>query len=142
MGQGSASAATINASTTITYAANILGNTYVGGTLNATIKTYPTFTYATSTAWTGTTTIPLGTAYVAETWNGVQCFTDAGTLNVDFYHTTTHMALLNASSTVGTFGFATNNTLTAAEKRYVDVGTPATSPTKISCTVSKSISTQ
>jgi hypothetical protein len=33
MGQGSASAATVNASTTVTYAANLLGNTYVGGTL-------------------------------------------------------------------------------------------------------------
>lgn len=100
---------------------------------------YSSFTYASTTAWTGTTTIPLGTAYVAETWNGVQCFTDVGTLNVSFYDGTNRMNLISASTTVGTTPLSTNNTFTAAEKRYVDVGTPATSPTKISCTVSKSI---
>lgn len=108
-------------------------------TASVTQHTYGSFSYATSTAWTATTTIPLGTAYVAETWKGVQCFTDTGTLNVDFYHTSTHVALLNASTTVGTFGFSSNNTLTAGEKRYVDIGTPASSPTKISCTLDKII---
>lgn len=101
---------------------------------------YPAFTYSTSTAWTGTTTIPLAPAYVAETWNGVKCFTDAGTLNVVFSDGTNLMNLLNASTTVGTFTLSTNNTFTASEKRYVDIGTPATSPTKISCTISKTLS--
>lgn len=100
---------------------------------------YPAFTYATSSAWVGTTTIPLGTAFVAETWNSVQCYTDAGTLNVSFYDGTNRMDLFNASTTIGTVGLTTNNTFTAAETRKVDIGTPATSPTKISCTVSKSI---
>lgn len=100
---------------------------------------YPAFTYATSTAWTGTTTIPLGTAFVAETWNAVQCFTDTGTLNVSFTDGTNRMNPINASTTVGTVTLSTNNTFTAAEKRYVEVGTPASSPTKISCTVSKSL---
>lgn len=100
---------------------------------------YSSFTYATSTAWTGTTTIPLGTAYIAETWNGIQCFTDAGTLNVSIYDGTNRMNANAASTTVGTTAFTTNNTFTAGEKRYVDVGTPASSPTKISCTISKSI---
>lgn len=100
---------------------------------------YSSFTYATSTAWTGTTTIPLGTAYIAETWNGIQCFTNAGTLNVSVSDGTNRMNSNNASTTVGTTVFTTNNTFTANEKRYVDIGTPASSPTKISCTVSKSI---
>lgn len=100
---------------------------------------YASFTYATSTAWTGTTTIPLGTAYVAETWNGIQCFTDAGTLNVSIYDGTNRMNVNAASTTVGTTVFSTNNTFTAGEKRYADVGTPASSPTKISCTISKSL---
>ena len=104
------------------------------------LKQYPSFTYSTSTAWTASTTIPLGTAYVAETWNGVQCFTDAGTLNVDFNDGTNKMNMFNASTTVGTITFTTNNTFTAAEKRYVIIGTPATSPTKISCSVSKTLS--
>lgn len=101
---------------------------------------YPAFTYATTTAWTGTTTIPLGTAYVGETWNGVQCFTDVGTLGVSFYDGTNRMDYVpTASTTVNTNALTTNNTFTATEKRYVDVGTPASAPTKISCTVSKSI---
>lgn len=102
-------------------------------------NTYPSFTYSTTTAWTGTTTVPLAPAFVGETWNGVQCFTDVGTLNVSFTDGTNAMNLFNASTTVGTVGLVTNNTFTAAEKRYVDIGTPATAPTKISCTVSKSI---
>lgn len=100
---------------------------------------YPSFTYATSTAWTATTTIPLGTAFIAETWDSVQCFTDVGTLNVSFYDGTNRMNLLNASTTVGTVTLSTNNTFTAAEKRYVDIGTPATAPTKVSCTIKKAI---
>lgn len=100
---------------------------------------YPAFTYATTTAWTGTTTIPLGTAYVAETWNGVQCYTDAGTLSTRFGDGTNWTNVNNSSTTVGTTVFTSNNTFTSGEKRYVEVGTAASSPTKISCTVSKSI---
>jgi len=104
------------------------------------VKQYPSFVYATSTAWTGTTTIPLGPAFVAETWNSVMCFTDVGTLNVSFEDTTPNrMNLFNASTTVGTVVLSTNNTFVAAEKRYVDVGTPATAPKSISCTVSKTL---
>lgn len=98
---------------------------------------YPSFTYSTTT-WTGTTTIPIGTAYIAETWNGAQCFTDVGTLNVVFNDATNNMDLFNASTTVGTVTLSTNNTFTASEKRYVSIGTPASSPTKVSCTISKS----
>lgn len=100
---------------------------------------YPAFTYSTSTAWAGTTTIPLGPSFVAETWSQVMCFTDAGTVNVSFYDGTNRMNLFNASTTVGVVTLSTNNTFTAAEKRYVDVGTPASSPTKVSCTLRKSI---
>lgn len=99
---------------------------------------YPAFTYAT-TSWTGTTTIPLGPAYVGETWNGVKCFTDTGTLFVRFTDATNHMNDLQASTTVGTHTFTTNNTFTSSEKRYVDVGNPASSPKYISCTLSKSL---
>ena len=105
----------------------------------ATVKSieFASFTYATSTTWTGTTTVPLGPAFVAETWQGLMCFTDVGTVNVSIYDGTNRMDLANASTTVGTFTLSTNNTFTAAEKRYVDLGTPATAPTKISCTIKK-----
>lgn len=100
---------------------------------------YPAFTYSTSTAWTGTTTIALGTAFIGETWNAVQCFTDAGTLNAQFSDGTNLMNMFNASTTAGTVTLSTNNTFTASEKRFIAVGTPASSPSYISCTVSKSI---
>lgn len=102
----------------------------------ATVKqhTYATFAYSTSTAWTGTTTIALGVAFNAEAWNQVKCYTDTGTLNVSVYDGTNRMNMFNASTTIGTVTLSTNNTFTASEKRYIDIGTPASSPTKISCT--------
>jgi hypothetical protein len=98
------------------------------------------FSYATSTAWTGTTTIPLGVAWEAETWTGIACFTDAGTLDVSVYDGTNRMNIYKgASTTVSSMVLSTNNTFTALEKRYVDIGNPATAPTKISCTIKKAI---
>lgn len=96
---------------------------------------YPAFTYAT-TSWSGSTTIPIGVAYNAQTWGGVKCYTDVGTLFVEFSDGTNVMNDFQASTTVGTITLSSNNTFTAGEKRYVEIGTPASSPTKISCTVS------
>ena len=92
-----------------------------------------TFTYATTT-WAGTTTIPMGPAWAAQKFSGVKCFTDTGTLNVSLYDGTNRANLLNASTTVGTFSYSSNNTFTASEKRYIDIGTPASSPRSVSCT--------
>lgn len=91
------------------------------------------FTYATSTAFTGTTTIPLETGY-GETWNSIQCYTDAGTLNTQVGYGTASTTMLNASTTIGTVSYASNNVMTAGNKVKVDIGTPASSPTKITCT--------
>lgn len=124
----------------VEFAGNVLAR---AGTIldfsNATVKqdVYASFTYATSTAWVGTTTIPLGPAYTAESWSGIKCFTDVGTLNVSIYDGTNRMNMFNASTTVGTVTLSTNNTFTASETRYVDIGTPASSPTKVSCTVDR-----
>lgn len=105
----------------------------------ATVKkhSYSSFSFATSTAWTATTTIALGPASTAELWSNVKCFTDTGTVNVSFNDGTNRMDMLNASTTVGTFTLSTNNTFTSSEKRYVDIGTPASSPTRISCSVDR-----
>lgn len=100
---------------------------------------YPAFSYSTSTAWTASTTLYLGTAFTAETWSSVQCVTDTGTVNVTFSDGTNSMNMFNASTTVGTVTLSTNNTFTAAEKRQVIIGTPASTPTKIGCTVKKSL---
>lgn len=93
---------------------------------------------ATTTAWTASTSAPYINTVVmpfAGTIRTAKCTTDAGTLNVDIYHTTTHLVLLNASTTVGTFTWTTNNTVTAGEKLYMAAGTPASSPTLVSCTL-------
>jgi hypothetical protein len=91
---------------------------------------------ATSTAWTASTTAQLQVVVpFAGTIRTAKCHTDAGTLNVDIYHTTTHLALLNASTTVGTYTFPSNNTVTAGEVLYMVAGTPASSPTSLSCTL-------
>lgn len=92
----------------------------------------------TTTAWTASTTgayIPTAVAPFAGTIQKASCHTDVGTLNVDVYHTSTHLALFNASTTVGTITFASNNTFTAGEVIYLAAGTPATAPTTLSCTL-------
>lgn len=92
------------------------------------------FTYATS-SWTGTTTLMLGPAAGAQQFNSVQCETTTGTVNVSIYDGTNRMNLFNASTTIGTVGLSTNQTFTKGESRRVDIGTPASSPVKIACTV-------
>jgi hypothetical protein len=100
---------------------------------------YGSFTYATSTTATGTSTIPLGVARVGEIWNDASCYTDTGTWQVSFTDGTNRMDFMNASTTANVNVLSTNTTFTAGEKRYVEIGTPTTSPTKISCTISRSI---
>jgi hypothetical protein len=99
-------------------------------------KVEKSFSYSTSTAWTGTTTIPIGPAYTAQRWIGAKCFTDVGTLGISFNDGSNRMNYIpTASTTVNEILFTTNNTFTSSEKRYVDIGTPVSSPTKIACTV-------
>lgn len=92
------------------------------------------FSYASST-FTGTTTQFLGPAPFAQTFVSMQCETDVGTANVSIYDGTNRMNLVNASTTIGTYTFSTNNSFTAGESRRVDIGTPAASVSKIGCTV-------
>lgn len=112
------------------------GSTFVLGNGNL----YPSFTItATTTSFTGTTTYLLGPAYIAETWNGAQCFTDIGTARARFGDGTNWTNVASLSTTVGTVTLSSNNTFTAQEKRYVQIGTPASSPKIVSCTISKSL---
>ena len=106
-------------------------NTSVNGTLVATV--YRSFTYATTT-WSGTTTVQLGPSYGGETWTGIQCYTDTGTVNVSVSDGTNALNMFTASTTVGTITYTTNNTFKTAEKRQVSIGTPASSPTTLACT--------
>ncbi len=105
------------------------------GTATSTLMGFSTtgFTYATSTTFTATTTIPLAPAVANLTFVDARCFSDVGTLNISLNDGTNRANMFNASTTVGVITFNTNNTFTENEKIYIDVGTPATAPTKISC---------
>lgn len=108
---------------------------FAGGAVRTlTPARFASWSYATSTAWTGTTTRQLGPAGMNETWGDVKCFTDTGTVQVSVYDGTNRMNWINASTTVGTTTLSSNNAFVQSEKRYVDLGTPASSPTQVSCT--------
>lgn len=119
---------------------SVTDTTFTGATdfslSTVTIEQQWAFSLATTTAWTGTTTRALGPAYSAQTWKGVKCFTDTGTLQVSFNDGTNRMNWFNASTTVGAITLTSNNAFSLGEKRYVDIGTPASSPTAVSCSVS------
>jgi hypothetical protein len=122
-------------SATSTATSTIAGPVTIKGVVTPTYKT-PGFTlYATTTppAFSGTTTIALPSPIVNQTIDTIGCYTDVGTVWVDIYHTSTHLTLLSGSTTQGIMHFTTSNTMTAYEKWFVDVGTPASSPTRITC---------
>ena len=97
-------------------------------------RVYKTFTIATTT-WTGTTTLLLGTSFVKETWNKAICRTDIGTLTVLPYNSTVFMTQILASTASSTSAITTNNALSALTNRKIDVGTPASLPTRLTCTI-------
>lgn len=133
--------APLTSALTFTYASTTVlsasGNLYANSKLVPGFL-YPSFTASSTAPFVGTTTVQLGIATLAETWASVQCYTDAGTLNVQFYSGTNKLNMFNASTTIGTVTLSTNNTFAANTKRSVDVGTPASSPNYISCTIKKS----
>ncbi len=102
-----------------------------------------TFSYSTTTAWTGSSTLlELGPAPFGMTWNSVSCHTTAGTLNVQYQYgtgPTLTLPMFNASTTNGTVTFTSNNTPAKGNSMAVTVGTPASTPTGISCTVNATI---
>lgn len=100
-------------------------------------RRFLSFTYGTTTAFTGTTTQLLGTAPTGLTFKSAQCYTDVGTVNIAFKYgsgPTLLPTLVGASTTPGVWAYASNNTPAALDKLFVDIGTPASSPTTISCT--------
>jgi len=110
------------------------------GTATRTLEAfgYSSFSYATS-SFSGTTTLALGTAFKAQTWVSVQCYTNTGTTTVLFNDGTNYMDYIFASSTVNTNTLSSNNAFTAGEKVFATIGTPAGSPTLVACTVKRSI---
>lgn len=95
------------------------------------------FSYSTSTAWAGTTTRQLGPEWYASVYKDIVCYTDTGTLNAQLLYNASAMTMLNASTTMGTTTLSTNNQVPAGAKISVNIGTPASTPTVIACTVRK-----
>ncbi len=102
-----------------------------------------TFAYgATSTAWTGTTTETQLVAPFAGTLQDVVCVTSAGTLNVQAkVNSTAVTPMFNASTTKGTVTYTANNTFVRGDTLEFDFGTPASSPTSITCTPRTTVTT-
>lgn len=86
-----------------------------------------------TTTWSGTTTIYMAPAVAAGTFTEARCETNTGTVFVSLYDGTNRANLFQASTTIGTFGFTSNNTFTANESIRVDIGTPASSPRQVAC---------
>lgn len=102
-------------------------------------RRFLTFTYATTTAWSGTTTIALGTAPSAIQFQSLQCYTDAGTLDVQLQYgagPTTVNPMIIASTTAGVNVVTGSGTPSAGGILQVKVGTPVSTPLQISCTAS------
>ncbi len=98
--------------------------------------TYSSFTWpGTATTTSATTTLPLGTAYTAESWSGVDCWVSSSTGAFIFTDGTNRMNGATATTTVARTTLSTNNTFTAQERRYVEIG--ALTNAQLSCTVDK-----
>ena len=130
-----------NATTTNTFSGTASSTNLFATSFYSPITIYQSFTYPTSTAWTGTTTRFLETVMKPTIYNSIACFTDTGTVNVDIYHGSTHIktpsTVLNASTTNNVNVYNTGNAASVGDKVEVDMGTPASSPTQLNCTVSK-----
>lgn len=91
----------------------------------------------TATTTTATTTVALGTAWFAETWSGIECWSGSGTVGYRLTDGTNAMNFLQATTTVSRFALSSNNTFVASEKRFVEIG-PMTA-SYLSCTINKTI---
>lgn len=96
------------------------------------------FSYATTTTWLGTTTVPIEVGY-GEVWNTIKCYTNTGTVNVHVGYGTASTTIFNASTTIGSITVTPNNTMTSGVKVVADIGTPASSPQRIACTINNTI---
>lgn len=97
----------------------------------------PGFQYSTTTAWTGSTTLPLPSPVVNDKLDALLCYTDAGTLQIQVGNYTASTTMFQASTTEGIESFSSNNTFNAATKWYIQFGSPASSPTVLTCTFKK-----
>jgi hypothetical protein len=107
---------------------------------------FNSMTYGTTTTWTASTTLDssqsaFGTSY-GENWADAICYTD-GTLNVQFYWigTSTRFNVENFLVTgTTTKTFSTNTYVPPGARKYVVFGTPSNTPTYVTCTLRRVLS--
>jgi hypothetical protein len=89
---------------------------------------------ATTTTWTASTSEPYDYDFPAPftgTIKDITCFDDAGTLTVELSDASTHVYLTGASTTANTNAISLS--MTKNDKLNMLAGTPASSPTWITC---------
>lgn len=92
---------------------------------SATVTKYvtPKFAFpAVATTTTATSTVPLGSAYDPETWENIQCHSSSGTVGYELSDGTNKTNFLQATTTVSRFALTSNNSFTAQEKMFINVG--------------------
>lgn len=110
------------------------------GTATSTLVPFQAMTVTiASTSWTTgvTTTIPLGAATAAETWTSYICYTDTATATVEFGDGTNNTVPYVATTTPVVKTMSVNNTWTAQEKRYINIGNFTGTPNYLSCSIKK-----
>ncbi len=137
-----ATARTIGVNDAFSHSWSVLQNfTYASTTMITATLMYKTgsFSIATTTAWAGTTTEQqLFTPIQAETWLGATCNTlGVGTVNVQFFNNSAKMNMIPASSTPAYYTLTTNNSISALATTTFVIGTPASSPTSVTCTIKR-----
>jgi hypothetical protein len=105
-------------------------------------KHYLTLSYGTSTAWTGTTTLPAFTIPAAMTLNSAQCLpTPAGTTfdaQLQYGTAPTYPTLIryaSTSPTQNTWSFSANNTPSSGASSTISFGNASTTLTGATCTL-------
>lgn len=101
---------------------------------------YASYSYASSTAWTGTTTRLMEQAFVSTTYYGVKCKTkpSGSTVLIQIGNGSASTTGVLASSTNNTISFATPVVFSAGSSISMDFGTPGSSPIEASCTTKRS----
>jgi len=97
---------------------------FSGATLK--VHKYPGFSFPpgaqTATTTTATTSVAIGTAYVANSFSGSECWSGNGTVQYQISDGTNKTTTKQATTTASRFVQDTNNTFTAGEKRFIEIG--------------------
>lgn len=102
-----------------------------------------TLSFATSTTWTGTTTVPVFTFPQGGTIQSISCTIQPSGATLDAQlqyanssaYTTVNTKMVPASTTPGVYPLSSSNTPTVNATSTLSIGTPAGSPTNGSCTL-------